>query len=77
MGRRGAAAEAAAAEAAKAAAESTASAIPPNIRQGVGVTVAFFVLMYLFFFAQGTMKRKLRAYYSEQGKKVRFCLGRS
>lgn len=66
-----AAAAAAAAEAAAAAAAKASSSVPPNIAHGVRVTLGFFIVYYAFLFAQGTLKRKLRAYYSAQGKKVR------
>lgn len=60
----------AAAAAASAAAEAS-SGVPPNIAHGVCVTLGFFLLYYGFLFAQATLKRKLRAHYAAQGKKVR------
>lgn len=73
MGRAANAATAAAAAsaAAKAAAEAASASLPPNVRNGARVTIAFFLVYYLFIFAQATMKRKLRTYYLEQGKKAR------
>lgn len=59
-----------AAAAAAAAAAEVSSGVPPNIAHGVRVTLGFFVVYYAFLFAQGTLKRKLRAYYAAQGKKV-------
>ena len=56
--------------AAAAAAAEASSGVPPNIAHGVRVTLGFFVVYYAFLFAQGTLKRKLRAYYAAQGKKV-------
>eukprot|EP00752_Nemacystus_decipiens_P003259 g3016.t1 len=61
-------AKGAAAAAAAAAAEAS-SKVPPNVAHGVRVTLGFFVVYYAFLFAQGTLKRKLRAYYAAQGKK--------
>ena len=66
-----AAAAAAASEAARAAEEAASTSLPPNVRNGARVTIAFFLVYYLFIIAQATMKRKLRAYYLEQGKKAR------
>ena len=57
--------------AAAAAVAEASSSVPPNVAHGVRVTLAFFVLYYAFLFAQGTLKRKLRAYYAAQDKKVR------
>lgn len=45
--------------------------LPSDVRRGAAVTIAYLVLYYMFLVAQGTMKRKLRAHYLEQGKKVR------
>lgn len=68
-----AAAAAQAAEAATQAAEAVASRsarLAAGARHGACVTLAFVMLYYAFLLAQGTMKRKLREYYTEQGKKV-------
>lgn len=72
MGKGAKAAAAAAAAAAQAAAETppVPSPLPANVRHGVMVTIGFFLVYYMFLFAQGTMKRKLRAHYTAQGKKV-------
>lgn len=62
--------KAAAATAAAEAAAAAAARLPPNVAHGVRVTVGYFVLYYLFILAQVTVKRKLRTYYTGQGKKV-------
>ncbi|CAB1120833.1 unnamed protein product [Ectocarpus sp. CCAP 1310/34] len=68
MGKGGKAAAAAAAAAA-ATAEETSSRVGPNVVHGVRVTLAYLVLYYFFIVAQGSMKRKLRAYNAAHGKK--------
>lgn len=62
--------KAAAAAAAAAAAEEASSRVGPNVVHGVRVTLAYLVLYYCFIIAQGSMKRKLRAYNAAHGKKV-------
>lgn len=68
MARRGA--KAAAAAVGKAS-TSMAEMVPASaVRNGVYVTLVFFMVYYVFLFSQAVMKRKLRAHYAAQGKKV-------
>lgn len=47
-----------------------AATLPPNLRHGASVTLAFFVVYYAFILRQIIVKTKLRRRYHEQDKKV-------